>query len=145
MELSYFETLQMINLSIDRLESVFEFWLSATFAAIVASHLAGEKLTKIYAGMLTSIYLIFTFSVVVRSMAWNDALERYSKMLRTLRGDLSESATLDLVSVSIWATIFWERWRPCSLSGTPIRLIKLLDRLSLLTQNEISNSAVLIA
>jgi hypothetical protein len=67
-ELSYFETLQMINLSIDRLESVFEFWLSATFAAIVASHLAGEKLTKIYAGMLTSIYLIFTFSVVVRSL-----------------------------------------------------------------------------
>jgi hypothetical protein len=42
-ELSYFETLQMINLSIDRLESVFEFWLSATFAAIVASHLAGEN------------------------------------------------------------------------------------------------------
>ena len=38
-------------------------------------------------------------------MAWSDALERYSKMLRTLRGDLSESATLDLVSVSIWATI----------------------------------------
>ena len=68
MELSYFETLQMINLSIDRLESVFEFWLSATFAAIVASHLAWEKLTKIYAGMLTSIYLIFTFSVVVRSL-----------------------------------------------------------------------------
>ena len=37
-------------------------------------------------------------------MAWSDALERYSKMLRTLRGDLSESATLDLVSVSMWAT-----------------------------------------
>lgn len=105
MELSYFETLQMINLSIDRLESVFEFWLSATFAAIVASHLAGEKLTKIYAGMLTSIYLIFTFSVVVRSMAWNDALDRYSKMLRTLRGDLIESPTFDLVNVSISATI----------------------------------------
>jgi len=87
------------------LESVFEFWLSATFAAIVASHLAGEKLTKIYAGMLTSIYLIFTFSVVVRSMAWNDALERYSKMLRTLRGDLIESPTFDLVNVSISATI----------------------------------------
>ena len=95
----------MINLSIDRLESVFEFWLSATFAAIVASHLAGEKLTKIYAVMLTSIYVIFTFSVVIRSMAWNDALERYSKMLRTLRGDLIESPTFDLVNVSISATI----------------------------------------
>lgn len=47
MELSYFETLQMINLTIDRLDSLFEFWLSATFAAIVAGHLAGEKMTKL--------------------------------------------------------------------------------------------------
>jgi hypothetical protein len=38
-------------------------------------------------------------------MAWNDALERYSKMLRTLRGDLIESPTFDLVNVSISATI----------------------------------------
>lgn len=75
MELSYFETLQMINLSIDRLESIFEFWLSATFAAIVASHLAGEKFTKVYAGVLTSLYLLFTFSVVVRSVSWSDALK----------------------------------------------------------------------
>ena len=73
-ELSYFETLQMINLSIDRLESVFEFWLSATFAAIVASHLAGDKLTKVYAGILTSLYLIFTFSVAVRSLTWAEVL-----------------------------------------------------------------------
>ena len=43
MELSYFETLQMINLTIDRLDSLFQFWLSATFAAIVASHLAGQN------------------------------------------------------------------------------------------------------
>ena len=85
MELSYFETLQMINLSIDLLESVFQFWLSATFAAIVASHLAGEKLTKTYTGMLTGLYLIFTFSVIVRSITWSGALERYSEMLRIAR------------------------------------------------------------
>jgi len=105
MELSYFETLQMINLSIDRLESVFQFWLSATFASIVASHLAGEKLTKIYAGMLTGLYLIFTFSVIVRSITWSGALERYSEMLHTLRGDLGESATFSIVNGSIWATL----------------------------------------
>ena len=105
MELSYFETLQMINLSIDRLESVFQFWLSATFAAIVASHLAGEKLTKIYASMLTGLYLIFTFSVIVRSITWSGALERYSEMLRTLRGDLGESTTFSIVNGSIWATL----------------------------------------
>ena len=102
MELSYFETLQMINLSIDRLESVFEFWLSATFAAIVASHLAGEKLTKIYAGMLTSIYLIFTFSVLARTHIWGTALQSYSLRLGT--SDPSDSPTVNLVQVSMWAT-----------------------------------------
>ena len=105
MELSYFETLQMINLTIDRLESVFEFWLSATFAAIVASHLAGEKLTKVYAGMLTSLYLIFTFSVIVRSLTWVGALERYTELLVTMRGGLGESTPFSLVNVSIWATM----------------------------------------
>jgi len=104
-ELSYFETLQMINLTIDRLESVFEFWLSATFAAIVASHLAGEKLTKVYAGILTSLYLIFTFSVIVRSLTWVGALERYTELLSTMRGNLGESTPFSLVNVSIWATM----------------------------------------
>ena len=82
MELSYFETLQMVNASVERIDSLFQFWLSATFAAIVASHLAGEKLTKTYAGMLTSIYLLFTFSVVVRINIWGASIEGY------LQGDL---------------------------------------------------------
>ena len=32
-ELSYFELLQMVDSTVGRLESVFQFWLSATFAA----------------------------------------------------------------------------------------------------------------
>ena len=75
MELSYFKLLQMVDVSISRLESVFQFWLSATFAVIVASHLTGDKLTKIYAGMLSSLYLVFTFSVIVRMIAWRDTLQ----------------------------------------------------------------------
>jgi hypothetical protein len=99
MELSYFETLQMINLTIDRLDSLFEFWLSATFAAIVAGHLAGEKLTKTYAGMLTSIYLLFTFSVWVRIRTWVAALEGY------FQGDLYAPPNRDLMGGSVSATL----------------------------------------
>jgi len=64
MELAYFEVLQMIQAMIDRLEGVFQYWMSATFAAIVASHLSGEKLTKIYAGMLTALYLISQYQLL---------------------------------------------------------------------------------
>ena len=77
MELTFFQLLQLIDITINRLESVFQFWLSATFAAIVASHLASDRLTKAYASMLTGLYLVFTFSVVVRMAAFRETLERY--------------------------------------------------------------------
>ena len=106
MELSYFQLLQMVDVSINRLESVFQFWLSATFAAIVASHLAGDKLTKVYAAMLSSLYLVFTFSVVVRMVTWRDTLKRYFDALTEIRGEQQGGpAMVDLVNSSIWATV----------------------------------------
>ena len=99
MELSYFETLQLVNASVERIDSLFQFWLSATFAAIVASHLAGEKLTKTYAGMLTSIYLLFTFSVVVRINIWGASIEGY------LQGALFAPPSI-LMTVSVSATLY---------------------------------------
>ena len=105
MELSYFQLLQMVDVSINRLESVFQFWLSATFAAIVASHLAGDKLTKVYAAMLSSLYLVFTFSVVVRMMTWRDTLKTYFDALTEIRGEQGGAAMVDLVNNSIWATV----------------------------------------
>ena len=105
MELSYFQLLQMVDVSINRLESVFQFWLSATFAAIVASHLAGDKLTKVYAAMLSSLYLVFTFSVVVRMMTWRDTPKRYFAALTEIRGEQGGAAMIDLVNSSIWATV----------------------------------------
>jgi hypothetical protein len=104
-ELSYFQLLQMVDVSINRLESVFQFWLSATFAAIVAGHLAGDKLTKVYAAMLSSLYLVFTFSVVVRMMTWRDTLKRYFDALTEIRGEQGGAAMVDLVNNSIWATV----------------------------------------
>ena len=105
MELSYFEILQMVDSAINRLESVFQFWLSATFAAIVASHLAGEKLTKLYAGVLTCIYLVFTFSVAVRITAWRSSLEQYLLRASEIRGDTGGSVVFGLIDKSLWATI----------------------------------------
>lgn len=105
MELSYFELLQMVDAAINRLESVFQFWLSATFAAIVASHLAGEKLTKLYASVLTSIYLVFTFSVAVRVTAWRGTLEQYLLQVSELRGETRSSAIFDLIDTSLWLTV----------------------------------------
>jgi hypothetical protein len=105
MELTYFELLQMVDVSINRLESVFQFWLSATFAVIVASHLTGDKLTKIYAGMLSSLYLVFTFSVIVRMIAWRDTLQSYFAALSAIRSEQGGAGMMSLVNNSIWATV----------------------------------------
>ena len=105
MELTFFQLLQLIDITINRLESVFQFWLSATFAAIVASHLASDSLTKAYASMLTGLYLVFTFSVVVRMMAFRETLERYLFQVAEIRGDSLGSSVVGLVNASIWATV----------------------------------------
>ncbi len=97
--------MQLIDITINRLESVFQFWLSATFAAIVASHLASDRLTKAYASMLTGLYLVFTFSVVVRMMAFRETLERYLSQVAEIRGDTLGSSVVGLVNASIWATV----------------------------------------
>lgn len=104
MELTFFQLLQLVDITINRLESVFQFWLSVTFAAIVASHLAGDRLTKAYASMLTGLYLVFTFSVVVRMMAFRETLERYFLQVVEMRGDSLGSSVVGLVNASIWAT-----------------------------------------
>ena len=105
MELTFFQLLQLVDITINRLESVFQFWLSATFAAIVASHLASDRLTKAYASMLTGLYLVFTFSVVVRMMAFRETLGRYFLQLAEIREDSLGSSVVDLVNGSIWATV----------------------------------------
>ena len=105
MELTFFQLLQLIDITINRLESVFQFWLSATFAAIVASHLASDRLTRAYASMLTGLCLVFTFSVVVRMMAFRDTLERYLSQVAEIRGDSLGSSVVGLVNASIWATV----------------------------------------
>lgn len=105
MELTYFQLLQLVDITINRLESVFQFWLSATFAAIVASHLASDRLTKAYASMLTGLYSVFTFSVVVRMMAFRETLGRYFLQLAEIREDSLGSSVVDLVNGSIWATV----------------------------------------
>ena len=105
MELTFFQLLQLIDITINRLESVFQFWLSATFAAIVASHLASDRLTKAYAIMLTGLYLVFTFSVVVRMMAFRETLERYLSQVAEIRADSLGSSVVGLVNASIWATV----------------------------------------
>jgi len=105
MELTYFQLLQLVDITINRLESVFQFWLSATFAAIVASHLASDRLTKAYASMLTGLYLVFTFSVVVRMMAFRETLGRYFLQLAEIREDSLGSSVVGLVNGSIWTTV----------------------------------------
>ena len=68
-------------------------------------HLASDRLTKAYASMLTGLYLVFTFSVVVRMMAFRETLERYLSQVAEIRGDSLGSSVVGLVNASIWATV----------------------------------------
>ena len=107
MEFSFLEAIQLVQATIDRLESVFEFWLTATFAAIAASHFGAERLTRGFAGLLLGLYLIFTVSVGLRLVVWHSALERYSRSVTLhLEAAGSEGSGLtNYISASIWMTV----------------------------------------
>ena len=55
--------------------------------------------------MLSSLYLVFTFSVIVRMIAWRDTLQGYFAALSAIRGEQGGAGMMSLVNNSIWATV----------------------------------------
>ena len=68
-------------------DRIWEFWITGTFAIIVASHLGAEKISKKYAIAMASIYILFTISLGVRMMIVADGLGQYIKKIASITGD----------------------------------------------------------
>ena len=63
------------------LDRLFEFWLGATFAVIVASHLGSQMINSKFAILIGVLYLLFNTLVILRMTAtvrgitfWQDAI-----------------------------------------------------------------------
>ena len=67
-EFTNFEVLELLAIFESSADVQFQLWLTMTFAAITASFLARDRLTKTFAHFMTSIYLLATTAIAGRWM-----------------------------------------------------------------------------
>ena len=67
-ELTNFEVLELFASYESSMDLQLQLWLSITFAAIAASFLARESLTKLFAYFMGAIYLLATTAIASRFM-----------------------------------------------------------------------------
>ncbi len=67
-ELTNFEVLELLTIYESSIVIQVQLWLTMTFAAIAASFLARDRLTKTFAHFMTSIYLLATTAIAGRWM-----------------------------------------------------------------------------
>ena len=59
MEMTSYETLALFYETSNTLDRFFDFWLSATFAVVVAAHLGRDSINRSYARVIVVLYLSF--------------------------------------------------------------------------------------
>ena len=52
------EAIELLALSVDNINQQFELWLTITFAVIVASYIAGHKLSQVFRVWFVTLYLM---------------------------------------------------------------------------------------
>ena len=65
------------------LDRLFEFWLTATFAVIVASHLGSRVINSKFAVLIGALYLFFNGLVLFRMIATVKGITFWQEVIRT--------------------------------------------------------------
>jgi hypothetical protein len=68
-------------------DRTWEFWITGTFAIIVASHLGSEKISQKYAIAMASIYTLFTITLVVKMIVISHSLMEYGDKMGSITGE----------------------------------------------------------
>ena len=76
-----YELVQSWFSGIEAYDSGFEFWLTGTFAVIVACHLGQDILDKWYTFFIAILYTIFSINMLFRSLLAAELIARYREQL----------------------------------------------------------------
>ena len=86
MEMTSYETLALFYETSNTLDRFFDFWLSATFAVVVAAHLGRDSINRSYAGIIVVLYLSFTLSVLARQVVFSNFMITLRENMNNLEG-----------------------------------------------------------
>ena len=103
--LSLAEAVELFYMAMETQDRFFEFWISATFAVIIACHLGSRTLTQGYSAMVAVMYTAFSINMVSRWLLAQGAVTQYrGQMLTILEAD-SHAQLVDLSRFLTFGTL----------------------------------------
>ena len=113
--LSLYEAVQLFYLALSAQDRFFEFWISATFAVIIACHLGSRTLTQGFSALMALLYTAFSINMLSRWLLAQGAVVRYRDEMLALSGgdgrlelvDLSRSLTFGTLIIGTLITLFF--------------------------------------
>ena len=108
--LSLAEAVELFYMAMETQDRFFEFWISATFAVIIACHLGSRTLTQGFSAMVAVMYTAFSVNMISRWLMAQGAVTRYrSEMFALLetdnRAQLIDLSRLLTLSTLVFGTI----------------------------------------
>ena len=64
--LTFSEAAELFYIAMETQDRFFEFWITATFAVVIACHLGAKTLTKGFSAMISLLYLAFSANMIAR-------------------------------------------------------------------------------
>ena len=113
--LSLYESVQLFYLTLSTQDRFFDFWISATFAVIIACHLGSRTLTQGFSALMALLYTAFSINMLSRWLLAQGAVVRYRTEMLALSGgdgrlelvDLSRSLTFGTLIIGTVVTLFF--------------------------------------
>ena len=115
--LSLYESVDLFYLTLRTQDGFFDFWISATFAVIIACHSGSRTLTKGFSLLMAVMYTVFSVNMLSRWLLAQGAVFRYLSAMLALTGaevdggydlfGLSRSLTLGTVIIGTIITLFF--------------------------------------
>ena len=94
--LSLAEAVELFYMAMETQDRFFEFWISATFAVIIACHLGSRTLTRGYSAMVAVMYTAFSVNMVSRWLLAQGAVTQYRGQMLTILEANNRSQLVDL-------------------------------------------------
>ncbi|HBW83484.1 MAG TPA: hypothetical protein DEF79_05530 [Gammaproteobacteria bacterium] len=105
--LSLPDAVELFYMAMETQDRFFEFWISATFAVIIACHLGSRTLTRGYSAIMAMMYTAFSVNMTSRWLLAQGAVTRYrAEMLTILEADTG-SRLVDLARFLTFGTLIF--------------------------------------
>ena len=113
--LSLYEATELFYTVLETQDRFFEFWITATFAVIIACHLGSSILTQSFSVMISFMYVAFSTNMIGRWFLAAGAVSRYRNDMASQSGiqlneqlmDLSRMLSMTTLLVGTSVTIFF--------------------------------------